>query len=433
MDRRKFIKNISLTSASGIVVPSIISSSVLSGCGRTAPSDKIRLAQVGLGGMGNGNTSKLASHEGVELVALCDIDKNRLSERIGKLQKNGKNKGIRQYTDYRELLDDGEIDAVMIAVPDHWHAKLYTDFADAKIDIYGEKPLVRRIREGRIVSDAVRNNKVVFQTGSWQRSTEIFIKACELVNSGAIGEVNHLDVALLKMNRKIGMPPIIEVPAAVNYDLWQGPASEKPFRGVLHKHWRWQREYSGGTLTDWVGHHYDIAAWSMNLEYTGPVEIEGSASFLKDELFNAPRNFEIKLRFKNDVTMRIAEHDKFDKGMGIYWRGDKGWIHVGRDGISASDDKILETPIASHVTKFRHNSKTHHSNFIDCIKTRERPISDVESAHRAISVGLLGEIACITNEKLKWNPDKEELIGASAQANAFLRYDYRKPWALKGL
>lgn len=433
MERRKFIKNISLATAAGIVVPTIIPSSVL-GKGVIAPSDRINLALIGCVGMGHADISNLLKLNGVECVALCDVHEKRLEEEKEKLKAEGYSTSQKEFEDYRDLISWGKFDAAVIAVPDHWHAKLYTEFARNKFDVYGEKPLVRKVREGRLVSDTVHENNIIWQTGSWQRSTENFVKASELVNSGVLGEVKYVEVGLPDFNQSVGMPPVRKVPKSLNYDMWVGPAPKNEYRGILHGSWRWIMEYSGGQMTDWIGHHLDIALWAMDMDQMGPVEVEGKATFKKGDYFDVPHDYMVKARFSNGVEFKIANASQLDHGMGACWYGEKGWIHVKRGGqIYTSDEKMLTASIPASLTKFRHGDNGHWDNFIQGVRTRKAPIANVEAAHRAISVGLLGEIAYLTGEKLKWNPDTEQFIGASAEANALLTRTYRTPYTLKGL
>lgn len=433
MERRKFLKNMTLATAAGIVVPTIIPSSVL-GKGTIAPSDRIALALVGCVGMGHSNIRNLLKLNGIELVALCDVHEKRLEEEKDKLKKEGFKYKQKEFEDYRKLIDWGEFDAAVIAVPDHWHAKLYTEFANAKFDVYGEKPLVRKLREGRIVADAVKNNNIIWQTGSWQRSTPDFVRACELVNSGILGKISKVEVGLPNLDKNVGMPEVKDVPKSLNYDLWLGPAPKVEYRGILHWNWRWMMDYSGGQMTDWVGHHMDIALWALGLDNTGPTEIKGKATFANGDLFDVPRTFDVDTKWENNIDIKIANSSNVPHGMGTCWYGEKGWIHVSRKAITASDEKILSASVPEEISsKFRHGDKNHWENFVQGVRTRKTPVANVEAAHRAVSAGLLGEIAYLTGEKLKWDPKAEKLIGATAEANALLSRTYRKPYTLKGM
>lgn len=434
MERRKFLKNMTMATAAGIVVPTIIPSSVL-GKGVVAPSDRVALALVGCVGMGHSNIRNFLKLNGVELVAICDVHEKRLEEEKAKLKnEEGYTKKVKEFEDYRKLIDWGDFDAAVIAVPDHWHAKLYTEFANAKFHVYGEKPLVRKLKEGRLVSDAVKNNNITWQTGSWQRSTPNFVRASELVNSGILGKISKVEVGLPNLDKNAGMPPVKDVPKSLNYDLWLGPAPKVDYRGILHWNWRWMMDYSGGQMTDWVGHHMDIAMWALGLDQTGPIEVSGQATFVENDLFDVPRTFEVDTKWENGVDIKIANASKVANGMGTCWYGEKGWIHVSRGQFIASDEKLLSATVPESVSKkFRHNDKNHWDNFIQGVRTGKTPVANVEAAHRAVSAGLLGEIAYLTGEKLKWNPDTEQLIGGSAKANALLSRTYRKPYTLKGM
>lgn len=433
MERRKFIRNLSLTAAGGMMIPTIVKASALGRNGAVAANDRIAMALVGCASMGGGNMLNLLHDKGVECVALCDVDSTRIAKQKSTFKEKEHPTDQKEFEDYRELLADNQFDAAVIAVPDHWHAILYTEFANAKKDIYGEKPLVRRLSEGRLVVDAVKNNNIVWQTGSWQRSTRNFARACELVQAGAIGEIEKIEIGLPNFGKKVGMPPVVDVPKGLNWDLWLGPAEKKPYRGVSHWNWRWIMDYSGGQLTDWIGHHGDIALWSMDLDHTGPKEIKADAKFAKGDYYNVPHEFEIEVEFENGQEMTIANAAQLKHGQGVCWYGEDGWIWVKRGELKASDEKILKASVPENITKFRSGNGTHWQDFLHCVRNRETPIADVEGAHRAISLALLGEVAFMADEKLKWDPKAEKLIGASSEANALLSRQYRSPWKLRGL
>lgn len=433
MERRKFLRNLALTSAGSIVVPTVVKASALGRNGFVAANDRIEVVLTGCAGMGSGDLLNILRDKGVECVALCDVDSNRIAKQKENLKNKGHKTDQREFEDYRELLAYDKFDAAVIAVPDHWHALLYSEFAKQKKDVYGEKPLVRKLREGRVVVDAVNDNNIIWQTGSWQRSTRNFIKACELVNSGVIGKIEKIEVGLPNFGKNVGMPDVREVPKGLNWNFWLGPAPKKPYRGVSHWNWRWIMDYSGGQLTDWIGHHCDIALWSMDLSHTGPTEIKAKAKFVKGDYYDVPREFDIDATFENGLYMNVANAAKLKHGMGICWYGENGWIHVNRKSFTASNDKILKEKTPESLTKFRTRNGSHWEDFLNGVRTRQKPIADVEGAHRAVSVALLGEVAYLSGEKLKWNPDTEQLIGASTEANQLLSRTYRAPWELKGL
>jgi predicted dehydrogenase len=432
MERRKFLRRVAAASTGALVVPSIIPASALGRNGAVAPSDRIEMAIVGAGSQGKGNMTRLVRNKAVQFVAVCDVDEKHQRQAKGALQKYYKSSDIRTYKDYREVLDKEKLDAALISVPDHWHAILYKSFAEAKIDMYGEKPLVRKLAEGKEVVKAVKDNGIVWQTGSWQRSDAHFQKAVGLVRSGVLGKLKHVEVGLPNFDRTVGMPAVQDVPKGVDWDMWLGPAAKKPFRGTMHWDWRWIMDYSGGQLTDWSGHHIDIALWGMDLDREGgPTEIEAKATFAKGDYWDIPHTFDIRTKLSNGIPMRIANQGQLKYGSGTTWYGENGWIHVTRgkkDGLSASSKDLLKADIADeHKLGRRRN---HYDDFVECVKTRQEPIAHVKAAYKAISVGLLGEIAYLTGEKIQWDPIKEELVGGSAKATGLLANTYRKPWTL---
>ena len=408
LNRRKFLKSAGIATAGAIVMPTIIPACARGKDGHKAPSDRILLAAVGLNSKGNNNLKALLHQKGVQTVAICDLDKNHLSKTQTALWEHYKNKDVKGYTDYREMLAKESIDAVTIAVPDHWHTLLYTTFAEHKIDIYGEKPLVRKIEEGKEVVKAVRKNEVVFQTGSQQRSMKHFRHACELVANGAIGKIKRVEVGIPDMVKETGIPPIQTPPESIDYNFWVGPAPYQDYRGILHGHWRWIKEYSGGQLTDWVGHHLDIALWSMEHNNEGPVEIIGEATFRENTIYTVAYKFDIQMKMSNGVPLRLCSASKTPHHHGICWYGEDGWIFASRKGgLKASNEAILTEEIPKNGIRL-YESNNHYANFIDCVRSREETVAPVEAGQRAITAGLLGEIAYNTGETVRWNPKKQK-------------------------
>jgi predicted dehydrogenase len=209
-----------------------------------------------------------------------------------------------------------------------------------------------------------------------------------------------------------------------------GPAPKVPFRGVLHWHWRWIMDYSGGQMTDWAGHHIDIAHWGLGLDNSGPVSIEGKGRPNNDGIYNVPVEYDFTCVYENGLVMRVANASKLEHGMGTLWKGENGWIHVDRRGLKASDENILQEKIGSNEISL-YKSTDHWRNFIDCVKSKRETITPAEVAHRSISVGLLGEIAMITGIKLHWDPQNEKFTDNNAYAIRLLKKPYRKPWELK--
>jgi predicted dehydrogenase len=428
--RRVFLKKSASAVAGAITLPWIVPSSALGLGGRTAPSDLILMGTIGTGSQGMSNMRDfLRFPKDVRFVSLCDVDSKRLADAKNIVDKANNSTDCRTYGDFREFFAKENLDAVSIALPDHWHGIIYTEAAKKKWDVYGEKPISRTINDGQVIVKAVKDNNIIWQTGSWQRSQENFRKGAELVRNGRLGKITFIEAGLPDGGRGIGTPPVKEIPAELNWDLWLGPAPKVPFRGVYHWNWRWILDYSGGQLTDWAGHHIDIANWGAGHEYTGPVEIEGKGVYPSEGIYNTPVEYDIMCKYDDGIEMRVANASRLPKGMGTVWYGDRGWIHVDRGGkIAASDPAILEEKIGDNEIKL-YKSDNHQKNFIECVRSRKEPIAPIEPAFRAISVGLLGEIAMTTGQRIKWDPVKEEIIG-NANASRLLKRPYRTPWTV---
>ncbi|UCG27771.1 MAG: Gfo/Idh/MocA family oxidoreductase [Bacteroidales bacterium] len=427
--RRRFIRT-TVSSAVGIAVfPHIIPASSLGRGGVIPPSDRIVMGAIGVGSMGTGNMRDFLTKKEVQFIAVCDVDENHRNRAKDIVDTANNNKECRTYLDFREFLENENPDAVCIALPDHWHAIISVAVADKGIDIYGEKPLARTVREGRSIVDAVERNDIIWQTGSWQRSRPQFHRACELVRNGFIGKVTRVEVGLPDAAALVGTPPVKDVPEYLDWDFWLGPAPEVPYRGICHWDWRWIMDYSGGQLTDWAGHHVDIAHWGLNLDRDGPVEVEGTGVYPREGIYDVPFEYDINCKYANGIEMRIANQSRMPFGMGTAWYGDNGWIHVARGNrLTASDPSILENEIPPEGIRLYY-SRDHHQNFLDCVKTREETITPVQTAHRSISVALIGEIAMLTGQKLIWNPDNERFTG-NETANRLLSRPFRSPWTL---
>ena len=425
VNRRSFLKGTAIASA-GFAFPTIVPSTVF---GANAPSNRLEMAAIGIGGMGRGNLNAFLRRDDVQVVAACDVDKNQLNRAIKTINGSNKNSDCRGYGDFRELFATEKLDTVSVALPDHWHALVAVAAARAGCDIYGEKPLARSIKEGRAICDAVQRYDRVWQTGSWQRSRSNFHQACQLVRNGRIGKVTHVEVGLPKARAPRPVQAPQPPPSELDWNMWLGPAPERPYapfsnRGV-HFHWRWILDFSGGQLTDWAGHHIDITHWALGLDKTGPVAIEGKADYPINAQYNVPNKFEFNCTYADGLEIAVA--DKFH--MGSKWYGEDGkWIQVWRGGLKASDPAILREQMGPGDDPL-YTSRDHHGNFVDCVKNRKLTITPVETAQRSISVALLGEIAMMTGRKINWNPVTEE-IANDPSASALLGRSYREPWVL---
>jgi predicted dehydrogenase len=428
--RRDFVKRSLSVVAGAFVLPQIIPSSALGMGRRTAPSDRIVMGSIGVGSQGTSNLKDfLKIKKGLQFVAVCDVDKLHLAAAKETIDLANKNNDCRIYGDFREFLEKEKLDAVSIALPDHWHGIIYTAAVNKKLNVYGEKPICRTIKDGQTIVSAVKKNNIIWQTGSWQRSEANFHRGAELAINGRTGKIKYIEVGLPDGNKGIGTPPVKPVPPELDWDMWLGPALKVPYRGVSHWDWRWILDYSGGQLTDWAGHHIDIANWGAGLEHTGPVEISGKGVYPVEGIFNVPVEYDFLCKYANGIEMRVANESRLPLGMGTTWHGDRGWIHVDRGNIiSASDPKILNEVIGEKEIHL-YKSGNHWQNFIDSVRSGKPAIAPVEVAYRAISVALLGEIAMTTGQTIKWDPEKEEIIGNQV-ASRLLSRPYRQPWTL---
>ena len=430
IDRRQFLGHSALAAAAAAGFPTIIPSSAYGAAGHTAPSNRIAMGFIGVGKQGKGaHLSRMASRKDVQVVALSDVETGRLEgcqTLINEIEARDTDRAghasCDKYGDFRELIARDDIDAVLIATPDHWHAIPCIMAATAGKDIYCEKPMTRTIREGRAVVDAVRRHGRVFQTGSQQRSEfgSRFIRAAELVRNGVIGDIQSVDIGVGgPPGDSYNLPPE-PVPPTLDWDMWQGPAPWRPYNSELcplnfsgYPNWRYYRDYAGGSLSDFGAHHFDIAQWALGMDDSGPVEIiPPGGKDVKRLVFH----------YANGVPMyHGGEAD-------CVFHGTKGTIFVSRGYIRTEPETILETPLGPDAIHLdRH--KRHHDDWVDCIRDRSRPVADAEIGHRTNTVCQLANIAYVLKRPLKWDPAKEE-FPSDDEANRMLSRPMRSPWRL---
>ncbi len=420
VSRRQFLG----AAAGSVAFPYIVPSSVF---GAGAPSGKITMGCIGVGSQGSGNMNGFLNKGDARVLAVCDVDKGHRDGAKKRVDDKYGNGDCAAYHDFRELIARDDIDALSLALPDHWHSIPVIMAARAGKDMYGEKPLARTIAEGKRMVEAVHRYDRIWQTGSWQRSQGNFHHACELVRNGRIGKVTRVEVGL-PTGGGGEVKAVQPVPENLDWDFWLGPAPWVPFRGVSHWDWRWIMDYSGGQLTDWAGHHIDIAHWGLGLDETGPVEIEGQGVYPKDGIYDVPTEYKFTCKYANGIEMIVANDRQVPKGMGTVWYGEKGWVHVDRGRQATNPPELWNETIGPSDIRL-YESRDHQQNFLDCVKSRQKTITPIEVAHRSISVGLLGEIAMRLERKLHWNPDKEEFVN-DPEANRMLSRPMRAPWHL---
>lgn len=457
VDRRSFVKG-SLLTAAAAGFPTIVPSRVL---GQDAPSNRINIGAIGVGRISRGHDmpgvmqyTGVAGPRNNRIIAVCDLDANRV--KLGQQFVDGfyakklgtPYTGTQGYSDHRELLANKDIDAVLISTPDHQHARLAVAAARAGKDIYLQKPASLTIAEGRYMVNHVNMTGRILQTGSQQRSWKQFHRACELVRNGRIGEVQRVEVGL-PGDPAGGDSTPMPVPQGFNYDAWLGSTPEAPYTldRVMPQHgfdrpgWLRMEQFGAGMITGWGAHHIDTAHWGMNTEYTGPVEIWGSAEFPTHGLWDVHGPFKTYGRYANGMEMTISG----DFPNGIKWYGTKGWIFVQRDGMNsptakpgdpvpkvevlqASDPKILTSEIGPSELNL-YTSDDQHGNWLDCIRSRQLPTAPPEIGHRACSTCLLHWIAMKAKRRLHWNPAEETFIN-DEDATAMLSRPQRHPYEL---
>jgi myo-inositol 2-dehydrogenase/D-chiro-inositol 1-dehydrogenase len=434
--RRQFLKG-SAVAAASFLVPTIVPASVF---GADAPSNRITIGFVGVGRMGSGDMRELLGFKEVHIIAVCDVDSNRVRNaqktveaHYARQSAGGTYKGCATFGDYRDLVAQEDIDAVCVVTPDHWHALPSIAAAKAGKDIFLQKPLTLTIREGRVLSDTVRRYNRIFQVGSQQRSDARFHQACELVRNGRVGKLHTVKVGFGTDPGTDPTPPM-PVPDNLNYDMWLGQApwaayTEKrvhPQKDYDRPGWLRIADYGAGMITGWGAHHNDIAQWGMGTEYTGPVEIEGQADFPKDGLWDVHGDFSIEYTYANGVKVICADNKKNKQG--VVFEGSEGWVYVRRGFIDAQPKSLLTSTIGPNEIHL-YKSNNHKANWLECIKSRAETIAPAEIGHRSCTVCLLGDIAMRLGRKLRWDPDKERFIG-DEQANKMLWRPMRSPWTL---
>jgi predicted dehydrogenase len=425
LSRRQVIER-ALAASAALAAPTIIPARALGNDGATAPSNRITMGCIGVGGMGTGNMMALIHHK-AHVLAVCDVDADRRATAVNKVNEAQGNSDCQQYNDFREICARTDIDAMMIATPDHWHALCGIEAVRRGKDVYCEKPLTHTFAEGLALVDEIQKSGRVWQTGSQQRSGFNFRWAVELVSNGHIGKVQRIEVGLPTGHAKSPDPVQDEpVPPSLDYDLWVGPSPLLPYQSKrLHWNWRWNLNYGGGQLLDWINHHNDIAHWAMGYDDTGPVEVSATGEFLPpDGVWNAMINYSVDCLYADGVTTNISNKNP----MGTKWIGENGWVFVDRGKFEASNPEWTKKGFERGPKKAYH-SDSHHFNFLECVKTRQTTIAPASTSHRSCTPGHLGLVAMQTGRKIKFDPAAQRIIGDDA-AQQMLAFNPRGPWKL---
>jgi predicted dehydrogenase len=414
--RRDFLKQTATASATAFALPYFVPASVF------GANDRIVTGHIGVKNQGTGNLKAFLQNA----AAVCDVDQKVLGDAVKLVEKSGGK--VAAFEDYRRLLDRKDIDAVVIATPDHWHALMTIHACQAGKDVYCEKPLSLTISEGRKMVQAAREHGRIVQTGSQQRSDARFRRACELVRSGRIGKLQTVLVGIPGPNHPGEPVPDADPPSELNYDLWLGPAPWRPYNVKrVHYNFRFFWDYSGGQMTNFGAHHLDIAQWGIGADDSGPLEIGGEATFHPKRWHDVTETCRINYKYADGVTVVVGQGQK-DIPQGATFLGAKGRIFVTRGKLTSDPKEFVDEPIAASDVHL-YESKNHHQNFLECIASRKLPICDVEIGHRSATACHLGNIAVRLGRNIQWDPIKEQIVGDS-EAQAMTSRPYRTPWTI---
>ena len=429
ISRRELLGGIAAVAAA----PTIVSASTLGRQGATAPSNRITMGFIGVGFQARGHLNAFVRNDDVKVLAVCDVDTTR-RENARKIVEDWYStdkiyKGCDTYVDFRELVARKDIDAVLIGTPDHWHCATAIAAVKAGKDVYCEKPLTLTIAEAKRMIDSVRKHKRVLQTGSQQRSSQEFRIACEAVRNGRIGKVQQVYVSVGGPSKPCDLPEETMEPG-LDWEMWLGQSPARPYNSVLSPRgvheffpdWRSYREFSGGAMTDWGAHHFDIAQWGLGMDESGPIEIIPPADPTTGQ--------GVRYLYANGVEMIHGGHkdpDGQDRG-GVHFVGEKGIVYVDRGQLKSWPENIVTDPLGATETPL-YKSPGHHQDWIDCIRSRKRPIADVEIGARSVTVCHLGNLAYWHGRPLKWDPQGWHFVH-DREADKWRDRARRNPWKL---
>lgn len=430
ISRRSMLRNTAAGAAAAVAAPTVIPSSAMGFAGYTAPSERITFGMIGFGLMMKGHFGSMLGRSNVQILAVCDVDhtkrenaKKQAEAKYGQNTPSGSYKGCDAYNEHEKIMERSDIDACFVVTPDHWHVPVSLDAIRSGKDVYVEKPMSLTIKEGRMLSDAVRRHGAILQVGSQQRSEYSFGKAVEMVRNGWIGKVHTVYAQLGRFpDGKVLREE--SIPDGFDYDRWLGstpwyPYNKNRVEGNYGGGWRSFWEYGSRKNGDWGAHHYDIIQFALGMDHSGPE-------------FFFPQGYDDSgcqgYTYADGPTV-YRDFPKRKFGSMIEFYGDKGSIGVGREGDLKSDPAELKNrPLASSEVHLR-ASTSHHNNFLDSIRTRKRTIADVEIGHRTATICHLSAISERLGRTLNWNPETEQIIG-DAEASKWLDRPRRAPYTL---
>jgi len=443
LSRRQFVRT-----AATAVAPLMVPATALAHNRRASPNERITLGIVGLGSRGFNLIDAFLRESDAQIVAVCDVDSMHYRDRewgkgraygcepakklieghYAKQASSRTFRGLDVYADYREVCAREDVDAVVIATPDHWHALCTLESLRTGKDVYCEKPMTHHFYEGQLIYREVARRKAVYQVGSQQRSDARFRQAVELVRNGHIGKIQRIEVGLPSgYAGPQGDTSVQEPPEHLDYEFWCGPAPKLPYmRARHHRWWRGHRAYGGGVLMDWIGHHNDIGHWALGLDQSGPQKVEAVGwTFPETDVYNSPHHYEIRCEYPGGVTGTISDRNRG----GTKWIGEDGWVFVTRGRLEASDPRWAKSNFDVGPIKV-YESPGHTRNFLDCVKSRKPCVAPAETAHRSITPGHLGYVSNAVDRPLRWDAQSEQIVGDDEADKLLKTVPYRKPWEL---
>jgi len=425
--RREFLRRTAGVAGSALALPYIVPSAALGKAGAVAPSNRITIGFIGVGGHGiDMNLRTFLGQPDAQAVAVCDVDSNNMNKARDIVNQKYGNTDCATYKDFRDVIARDDVDAVMVSTPDHWHVPISIAALQAGKDVECEKPTLT-VREGRALVETVKRYNRVFQWSTEDRSVYEYHRMCELVRNGRIGKVHTVRVELPSGPNDPGDPTPMPVPKELDYDMWLGPAPWAPYtKDRIHWNFRWIQDYSGGQLTDWGAHLLDGAQWGNDSEQTGPVEVEGKGVFCEGGLYDTAKEYHIEYKYAGGVTLIVKSGNP-----SLRFEGSEGWIgNVGwRAPLQAEPKSILDSVIGPDEIHLYTCQGGEQRNFLDCIKSRKECYFPPEIGQRCFTIAHIGNISMLLGRKLKWNPDKEEFVN-DEQANRMLSRSMRSPWHL---
>ena len=423
--RRRFLSSSCRALAGAALLPSAVPSAASGAGNPVAPSNRVTLGSIGVGPQGTGLLRGALGHAEGRVLAVCDVQGPRRDAARDLVNQHYSNQDCAAYNDFRELLARDDIDAVIIASPDHWHVPHGVAAAKAGKDMYVEKPFMLSLSQGQALRRAVQRYGRVYQYGTQQRSAREFRCACELVRNGRIGDLHTIKVGAPASRVSENIEPM-PVPDWLDYDLWLGPARWAPYsdKRIINDYWWHNTDYALGFVAGWGIHHVDIAQWGNDADLTGPVEAEGTGVFPADGFCDCAIKWNVMMRYANGVVLDYT--DNAQNAQGIRFEGSEGWVYVRRGHLDAEPKTLLKEQIRPDEVHL-YESRSHMGNYLECVRTRATTVCPIEVAVRSDMICHLSDIAMRLGRPLRWDPDAERFADDAA-ANRKLTRAMRAPW-----